>query len=86
MSSVSFKTPGDVLEAIGTRFIEAEITRLSPFLLELVVRGFEQKLMELYQQFQQGECSLGYLAEQLGINVWEAVHLLEERGLRVTNL
>jgi len=49
-------------------------------------RGFEQELMELYQQFQQGECSLGYLAEQLGINVWEAVHLLEKRGLRVTNL
>ena len=49
-------------------------------------RGFEQKLMELYQQFQQGECSLGYLAEQLGISSWEAVHLLEERGLRVTNL
>jgi len=36
--------------------------------------------------FQQGECSLGYLAEQLGISSWEAVHLLEERGLRVTNL
>jgi len=49
-------------------------------------RGFEQKLMELYQQLQQGECSLGYLAEQLGISSWEAVHLLEERGLSVTNL
>jgi len=49
-------------------------------------RDFEQKLMELYQQFQQAECSLGYLAEQLGISPWEAMHLLEERGLRVANL
>lgn len=50
------------------------------------MRGFEQKLMELYQEFQRGECSLGYLAEQLGISPWEAVHLLQERGLRTSNL
>jgi predicted HTH domain antitoxin len=86
MPSVSFETQEDTLRAIGTRLLEAEITRPSPFLLELVVKGVERKLMELYQQFQQGECSLGYLAEQLGISPWEAVHLLEERGLRVTNL
>ncbi len=86
MSGVSFKTREDALETIGTRLIEAENTRPSPFLLELVVRGFEQKLTELYQQFQRGECSLGYLAEQLGISPWEAVHLLQERGLRVTNV
>jgi len=49
-------------------------------------RGFEQKLAELYELFQQGECSLGYLAEQLGITSWEAVRLLEARDLHTTNL
>lgn len=53
---------------------------------EFVLRGFEQKLSELYEKFQQGEISLGYLAEQLGISPWEAVYLLKERGLRTTNL
>jgi hypothetical protein len=43
-------------------------------------------LAELYEIFQQGECSLGYLAEQLDISSWEAIRLLEARGLRTTNL
>jgi len=51
-----------------------------------LARGFEQKLMELYQEFQQGACSLGYLAEQLGVGTWELYHILEERGLKTTNL
>ena len=48
--------------------------------------GFETKLRNLYQEFQRGESSLGYLAEQLGISPWEAVNLLEKRGLKTTNL
>jgi hypothetical protein len=40
--------------------------------------------MELYEEFTRGECSLGYLAEQLGITSWEAYELLEKKG--VTNL
>jgi predicted HTH domain antitoxin len=75
-----------LLESIGTKLIADAKTRESRLLLELVMRGFEQKLLELYEEFQKGECSLGYLAEQLGVSPWEAVHLLEERGLRVTNL
>jgi hypothetical protein len=55
-------------------------------LTDLVRRGFEQKLAELYEMFRQGECSLGYLAGQLGITSWEAVRLLEARGLHTTNL
>lgn len=73
-------------EDVGLRLLCEEIDRPSPILVDLVQRGFEQKLAELYQTFQRGECSLGYLAEQLGITTWEAVHLLEARGLRTTNL
>ncbi len=65
---------------------EEVVPKPSPTLADLVRRGFEQKLTELYELFRQGECSLGYLAEQLGITSWEAVRLLEARNLRTTNL
>ena len=58
----------------------------SPILPELLTLGFEQKLKELYEEFLRGESSLGYLADQLGISPWEAIALLEKRGLRTTNL
>jgi len=54
--------------------------------LELLARGFEDKLAGLYEQFQHGECSFGYMAEQLGITTWALYALLERRGLRTTNL
>jgi predicted nucleic acid-binding protein len=44
------------------------------------------RLRELYKQYQEGEISLGYLAEQLGVGTWRAYHLLEERGLRTANM
>ncbi len=38
--------------------------------LELLARGFEDKLAELYEQFQRSECSFGSMAEQLGVTTW----------------
>jgi hypothetical protein len=73
-------------EDVGLRLLHQVVSDPPPVLADLVRRGFEQKLAELYEMFQQGECSLGYLAEELGITTWEAVHLLEARGLRTTNL
>jgi hypothetical protein len=73
-------------EDIGLRLLCEAVARPSPTLADLVRRGFEQKLAELYELFRHGECSLGYLAEQLGTTPWEAVRLLEARGLRTTNL
>ncbi len=58
----------------------------SPMVNEFLVRGFDQKFMELYEDFSRGDCSLGYLAEQLGITTWEAYELLEKKGLRTSNL
>ena len=58
----------------------------SPIVNDFLVRGFDQKFMELYEDFARGECSLGYLAEQLGITPWEAYELLEKKGLRTSNL
>ena len=54
--------------------------------LELLARGFEEKLAEIYEQFERSECSFGYMAEQLGITTWDLYAWLERRGLRTTNL
>jgi hypothetical protein len=75
----------EILKIIKNKITPGEIEQ-SPILLEFLILGFEQKLKELYEEFQRGGSSLGYLADQLGISPWEAVHLLEERGLRTTNL
>lgn len=54
--------------------------------LDLLAHGFEEKLAKLYEQFQRSECSLGSMAEQLGVTTWDLYDLLERRGLRTTNL
>lgn len=84
MSGVDATQNTSILDTIVPRLLEDK--NQHSLVRELVQKGFEQKLMELYEEFQEGECSLGYLAEQLGITSWEAVHLLEERGLRTSNL
>jgi predicted HTH domain antitoxin len=55
-------------------------------LLEFAAIGFERRMIELYEEFQRGEISLEYLAEQLGLNIWEAERLLDKRGLKSSNL
>jgi len=86
MSTVAYQPTMEPKEDIGLRLLRQVVVHPPPVLADLVRRGFEQKLAELYEMFRQGECSLGYLAEQLGITSWEAVRLLEARGLRTTNL
>jgi hypothetical protein len=54
--------------------------------LELLARGFEEKLAELYEGFQRSECSFDYMAEELGVTTWDLYDLLEQRDLRTTNL
>ena len=77
----------DALDLVRTRLVKDRgLLEESPLLSELLARGFEEKLLELYEAFQGGECSLDYLAEQLGIGTWDAYHILENRGLKTTNL
>jgi predicted HTH domain antitoxin len=49
-------------------------------------RNFEQRLVSLYQAYQDGRISLSSLAEQLGITTWRTYHLLEDRGWRTANI
>jgi len=55
-------------------------------LKELAAEGLEQRVKELHSRYRRGEISFGRLAEELGFNVWELTHLLDEMGLPATNL
>ena len=84
MSNLNLESLQETVAFLSRRLNAGELDKT--IWLELPVRGFEEKLTELYEQFQRGECSLGYIAEQLGITTWELYELLERRGLRTTNL
>lgn len=85
MSVVNLELRGDIATFVKTRAVREKVEELV-ILEDLLERGFEQRLRELYKQYQEGEISLGYLAEQLGVGTWRAYHLLEERGLRTANV
>jgi hypothetical protein len=48
--------------------------------------GFETTIRSLHKRFLHGEFSQGYMADQLGIERIDLIHLLEAMGLQVTNL
>jgi predicted HTH domain antitoxin len=73
----------EVVELVRSRLKE---TAPDEHLLEWAALGFEEQLHRLYEQFQRGEISFGYLAEELGLSIWEAEELLAKRGLCTTNL
>lgn len=66
--------------SLKTSRSEAEI------FLEILRKEFEEKLLSLYQQYQKGEISLGYLARDMGLGRREIEEFLQERGLKVTNI
>jgi predicted HTH domain antitoxin len=84
MPNVSVKTLQETVTFLSKRLEEGKLDKAVS--LELLARGFEEKLAELYEQFQRGECSLDYMAEQLGVMTWDLYELLERRGMRTTNL
>ncbi|MBM4087084.1 MAG: hypothetical protein FJ272_20030 [Planctomycetes bacterium] len=55
-------------------------------LSELVDLGFEHRLQQLYQRFENGEISLGHFASELGLSVRDLYAALERRGLPTSNI
>lgn len=53
---------------------------------ELIAWGFEYHFEQLYRQFDAGQISLEYFANQLGLNVRDPYALLEERRLPISNI
>lgn len=84
MPNVSAETLRDTMTFLRERLRDGQPDEAVR--LELLARGFEEKLVELYEQFQRSECSFDYIAEQLGVTTWDLYDLLEQRDLRTTNL
>lgn len=84
MPHVSLEAKREIENFLSRRLEEGKLDQT--IWLELLARGFEEKLAELYEQFQQGECNLDYMAEQFGVTTRDLYELLERRGMRTTNL
>lgn len=72
MPMVSSELREDIATFVKTRAAKEKVEELV-VLEDLLERGFEQRLRELYRQYQEGEISLGYLAEQLGVGMWKVM-------------
>lgn len=48
--------------------------------------GFEYRLQQLYQRFEDGQISLGHFANELGLGVRDLYATLESRGLATSNI
>jgi hypothetical protein len=85
MAVVMIELGDDIAHYVESRVRQEKVSQ-ADVVADLVESGFEQKLNSLYRAYQEGEISLSYLAEQLGITTWRAYHLLEERGWRTANI
>ena len=47
--------------------------------------AFYERLLALHKEYMSGECSFGYMAEQLGITYLALSHILNRMGLPATN-
>jgi len=63
-----------------------EQTAEPEFFIKLVEREYQRKLRELYDQYQRGGISLGYLAKEMGLGRREVEDVLEKQGLKVSNI
>lgn len=76
----------EILRAAERRKATGGSEGISEFLAELIDLGFEHRLRQLYTQFEGGEISLGYFANELGMGVRNLYAALEQRGLPTTNI
>lgn len=85
MAEITIKLREEVAQYVTAR---AKLDHLeqSDVVADLVESGFEQKLRDLYWAYQEGEISLGFLAEKVGMTTWQLYHLLDERGWRIANV
>ena len=76
----------EILQAAEHRKAAGMDDDIAHFLAELINLGFEHRLQQLYQRFEAGEISFGYLARELGLNIRDLYATLEERGLPTSNI
>jgi hypothetical protein len=76
----------EILRAAERRKAAEGSEGIAQFLAELIDLGFEHRLQQLYRRFEEGEISLGFLAQELGLGVRDLYAALERRGLQTTNI
>jgi len=76
----------EILRAAERRKATEGSEGIAQFLAELIDLGFEYRLQQLYRRFEEGEISLGFLAQELGLGVRDLYAALERRGLPTTNI
>lgn len=86
MPKVVLPVREEILRAAERRKAAGGNEDITQFLAELIDLGFEHRLQQLYQQFETGSISLGYMATELGLGVRDLYALLEQRGLPTANI
>lgn len=76
----------EILRAAERRKAAGGSEGIAQFLAELIDLGFEHRLQQLFQQFEGGEISLEYFAQELGLGLRDLYAALERRGLPTTNI
>ena len=85
MQTLKIKINDIFVKFIKMRALE-EKTAEPEFFIKLVEREYQRKLRELYDQYQRGRISLGYLAREMGLGRREVEDVLEKQGLKVSNI
>ena len=85
MQTLKIKINDIFVKFIKMRALE-EKTAEPEFFTKLVEREYQRKLRELYDQYQRGGISLGYLAREMGLGRREVEDVLEKQGLKVSNI
>lgn len=75
-----------ILRAAERRKAEGTGEDIAQFLAKLITLGFEHRLRQLYSQFEAGEISLEYFANDVGLGVRELYETLEQRGLPTSSM
>ena len=85
MPTLKIKINDVFFKFVRIRALE-EQTAEPEFFIKLVEREYQRKLRELYDQYQRGGISLGYLAREMGLGRREVEDVLEKQGLKVSNI
>jgi len=76
----------EILRSAERRRASGAVRDISQHIAELIDLGFEHRLEQLYRQFETGEISLEYFADELGLSIRDLYSALEVRGLPTSNI
>jgi hypothetical protein len=81
MPKVVIPVREEILQAAERRQDAGIQEDIAAYLAELIDLGFEHRLQQLYRQYEAGEISFEYFAEEMGLGVRELYDVLERREM-----